>query len=162
MNSQRTSQFWLMSALLFLLPASGFGQVKEDVLRHLESQSEIAWENAQKIWNFAEPGYQEVESAKLLKDWLSAEGFHIESGIADIPTAFTATYGKGEPVIAIMGEFDALPGLAQNSVPYQDAPENKYYGHGCGHHLFGVASASAALAVAKSIKTGKINRKRID
>lgn len=156
MNSQTTSRIWLLSAFLFLLPASAFSQVKEDVLKHLESQSEIAWENAQKIWNFAEPGYQEVRSAKLLKDWLSSEGFKIETGIAGIPTAFTATYGKGEPVIAIMGEFDALPGLAQNSVPYQDAPQNKYYGHGCGHHLFGVASASAAIAVAKSIKAGEI------
>ncbi|MEW4490826.1 amidohydrolase [Thalassoglobus sp. JC818] len=112
---------------------------------------EVAWTNAKQIWEWAEPGYQEVNSSELLSSWLASEGFEIERGVAGIPTAFTATVGEGSPVIAILGEFDALPGLAQKSVPYKETPEGKDYGHGCGHHLFGVASATAAIAVGREI-----------
>lgn len=146
----------LLLATFFLRPSMVLGQAREKVLQVVNEQSETAWENAQKIWEYAEPGYQEVQSSELLKDWLQSAGFRIESGVAEIPTAFTASFGEGGPVIAIMGEFDALPGLAQKSVPYQEAPEDKYYGHGCGHHLFGVASAAAAIAVAESIKSGDV------
>ncbi|TWT57734.1 p-aminobenzoyl-glutamate hydrolase subunit B [Thalassoglobus neptunius] len=117
---------------------------------------EIAWTNAKQIWEWAEPGYQEANSSKLLSSWLASEGFEIERGVAGIPTAFTATIGNGSPVIAILGEFDALPGLAQAAVPYKATPEGKDYGHGCGHHLFGVASATAAIAVGREILNGDI------
>lgn len=131
-------------------------QTKRNVLSDVTSMENQAWTNAQQIWEWAEPGYQEFQSSKLLSDWLEDAGFRIERGVAEIPTAFTATIGEGKPVIAILGEFDALPGLAQNSVPYPETPDEKYYGHGCGHHLFGVASATAAIALAKQIQSGTL------
>jgi aminobenzoyl-glutamate utilization protein B len=89
----------------------------------------------------------------MLKD----AGFEIQTSVAEIPTAFTATYGSGKPVIGILGEFDALPGLAQQSVASrQPLDGTDGYGHGCGHHLFGVASATAVIAVAQQIKEGNI------
>ena len=65
------------------------------------------------IWNFAEVGYQEEKSSGLLKKTLSDEGFNINSGVAEIPTAFVAEYGSGRPIIGILAEFDALPGISQ-------------------------------------------------
>src|SRR5688572_30265623 len=100
------------------------------------------WEAAKKIWEWAEPGYQEVQSSKLLADMLSRHGFEIQHGVAQIPTAFTATVGSGSPVIGILGEYDALPGLSQKAVPTRESVRPGGFGHGCGHHLFGVASAS--------------------
>jgi len=115
-----------------------------------------AWEAALKIWSWAEPGYQEKKSSTLLADMLEAAGFEIERGLAEMPTAFTATFGTQPPVIAILGEFDALPGLSQQAVPVPKPVQAGGYGHGCGHHLFGVASASAAIALAEQIEAGQI------
>jgi aminobenzoyl-glutamate utilization protein B len=109
---------------------------------------------AQRIWEWAEPGYQEIKSSKLLADALESAGFRLERGVADIPTAFTATYGSGSPTIGILGEYDALPGLSQQAQPQRAARVGGGYGHGCGHHLFGAASAAAAIAVAEQIKSG--------
>lgn len=114
------------------------------------------WNIAKQIWQFAEPGYQETQSSKLLADTLEKAGFVVKRGVAEIPTAFTATYGEGKPVIGIMGEYDALPGLSQQAVPEQLAREGASYGHGCGHHMFGAASMSAAIAIAEQIKSGQI------
>jgi aminobenzoyl-glutamate utilization protein B len=122
----------------------------------VQQRAERGWEAACQIWDWAEPGYQEHRSSALLADWLEGEGFQVERGVAEIPTAFTATIGSGSPVIAILGEYDALPGLAQSAVPYRDAPAAGYYGQGCGHHLFGVASAMAALSLGEQIRSGKL------
>jgi aminobenzoyl-glutamate utilization protein B len=103
---------------------------------------------AKQIWGFAEVGYQEQKSSALLQSELKAAGFDVKAGVADIPTAFVASYGSGKPVIAIIGEFDALPGLSQESgvatrkPVVQDAP-----GHGCGHNLLGTGALAAAVAV---------------
>ncbi|MEZ4455960.1 MAG: amidohydrolase [Gemmatimonadales bacterium] len=102
---------------------------------------------ANKIWGFAEVGYHETRSSALLQDQLRAAGFTVEAGVADIPTAFVASWGQGKPVIAIIGEFDALPGLSQDAVPNRKALIDGGPGHGCGHHLFGTASTAAAIAV---------------
>ena len=91
-------------------------------------------------------GYQEEKSSALLQRTLIDAGFQINSGVADMPTAFTASYGTGYPVIAILGEFDALPGLSQNAVPEKQSAGG-LAGHACGHHLFGTASAAAAIAL---------------
>jgi aminobenzoyl-glutamate utilization protein B len=122
----------------------------------IAQRDEASWKVAKQIWGWAEPGYQEVQSAPLLAGMLEEAGFQVERGVADIPTAFQATYGAGEPVIGILGEFDALPGLSQDAVPYRQPREGGTYGHGCGHHLFGVASASAAIAVAEQIQSGNL------
>ena len=100
-------------------------------------------------------GYQEEQSSALLQKTLKEQGFQIEAGVAEIPTAFVASYGSGSPVIAILGEYDALPGLSQKAVPYK-ASNNGKAGHACGHHLFGTASAAAAIAIKNYLqKEGK-------
>jgi len=105
----------------------------------------VAW--AARLWDWAELGYQETRSAKLLRDALAAEGFRVESGVAGLPTAFVAEWGEGEPVIGILAELDALPGLSQAAVPRREAREAGAAGHACGHHLFGAGSTAAALGV---------------
>ncbi|MCO4822308.1 MAG: amidohydrolase [Flavobacteriaceae bacterium] len=130
-------------------------QSKEGVLDQLDSQSEKYASIAQEIWTLAEMGYQEEKSSALLQTTLKDEGFSIKTGVADIPTAFIAEYGSGSPVIAILGEYDALPGLSQQAVP-EKLSAGKVAGHACGHHLFGTASAAAAISVKNWMKANNI------
>ena len=102
---------------------------------------------ARDIWGFAEVGYQEEKSSARLQQELKEAGFDVKAGIALMPTAFVASYGSGKPVIAILGEFDALPGLSQQAIPVARPVAAGAPGHGCGHHLFGTASTAAAVAV---------------
>lgn len=102
---------------------------------------------ARQIWEWAEVGYKEERSSKLLQDSLEAEGFTIERGVAGIPTAFVASWGKDGPVIAILAEFDALPGINQDALPERAPIKGKGAGHACGHNLFGAGSLGAAIAV---------------
>ncbi|MEZ2445612.1 amidohydrolase [Chitinophaga sp. RCC_12] len=102
---------------------------------------------AKKIWSYAEPGYLEEKSAALLQTTLQQQGFTVKAGIAGIPTAFEASYGSGEPIIAILAEYDALPGLSQEAVPEKHPVKDGSPGHGCGHNLFGTASVAAAISV---------------
>jgi aminobenzoyl-glutamate utilization protein B len=99
------------------------------------------------IWGFAELGYHENKSSTLLQDQLKQAGFSIQAGVADQPTAFIASYGSGKPVIAILGEFDALPGLSQQAIATREAVVSGAPGHGCGHNLLGAGAALAAVAV---------------
>jgi aminobenzoyl-glutamate utilization protein B len=110
---------------------------------------------AMQIWNFAEVGYQETRSSALLQSQLDAAGFTVRAGVAEIPTAFVASFGSGKPVIAILGEFDALPGLSQQAVPERRAATDGAAGHACGHHLFGTGSMAAAIAVKEWLAAGK-------
>lgn len=116
----------------------------------------VGWENAKKIWDWSEPGYKETKSSALLSDWLESSGFRVKRGICGIPTAFVAEYGSGSPVIALLGEYDALPGLSQDAVPYQQPRSETSWGQGCGHHLFGVASAMAAIGLAQQMEKEKL------
>lgn len=111
---------------------------------------------ALQVWDFAELGYQEVKSSTLLQNALAEEGFTIQNGVAGIPTAFVASYGAGSPVIGILGEFDALPGLSQAAEPIRKPFMGKAAGHACGHHLFGVGSLATAVEIKNLIKAGKI------
>ncbi len=104
-------------------------------------------ETSKKIWQYAEMGYHEEKSSALLQQDLKSAGFSIQAGVADEPTAFIASYGSGKPVIAIMGEFDALPGLSQSAVPDRSPVVNAAPGHGCGHNLLGSGAALAVVAV---------------
>ncbi|MBS1946801.1 MAG: amidohydrolase [Bacteroidetes bacterium] len=108
------------------------------------------------IWSYAEVGYKEYKSSALLQQTLKDDGFSIEAGVAEMPTAFVATYGSGKPVIGILAEFDALPGLSQDSVPEKKPIPGMKSGHGCGHHLFGVASMAAGIELKKLIESGKL------
>lgn len=154
----RHLRFCIAVLIAGLLPNATvcFGQ-REALFETLAKREEQAWNAALQIWNWAEPGYQEEKSSALLANQLEGAGFRIERKVAGIPTAFTATFGSGRPVIGILGEFDALPGLSQEAVPYRQARDETKWGHGCGHHLFGVASTSAAIAVAEQIRSGAIN-----
>ncbi|MEL0315522.1 MAG: amidohydrolase [Halieaceae bacterium] len=102
---------------------------------------------ADALWEFSELGYLETQSSDILQQLLAEQGFSIEKSVAEIPTAFIASYGEGRPVIAILGEFDALPGISQAAVPYPSSIDGKPNGQACGHNLFGAGSMGAALAV---------------
>ena len=141
----KLTRITLVSALLTL--SSLTSQANEGVISSIETRSQQLTDLSDLIWDLAEVGYQETRSSEALKSALSAEGFSIESGVADIPTAFVASYGSGEPVIAVMGEFDALPGISQAAVPFEQKIEGKGAAQACGHHLFGAGSAGAAIAV---------------
>lgn len=133
---------------LFAVPAVAIAQVStSDVLAGLDARYAQTENIAQKIWDWSEVGYQEEKSSGLLKDTLRAEGFSIREGVADIPTAFVAEYGSGGPVIAILAEFDALPGINQNATPVRELIEGKDVSHACGHNLFAAGSTGAALAL---------------
>ena len=106
------------------------------------------------IWEFAELGLEEDKSSKLLAKVLEEAGFSVKMGVAEMPTAFVASYGNGKPVIAILGEYDALPGLSQVTKPIKEPLQRFAPGHGCGHNLLGVGSLGGALAVKEAIKAG--------
>jgi aminobenzoyl-glutamate utilization protein B len=134
--------------------------VLDGVLGGLESRRDHYADVAKRIWTFAEVGYQEQKSSGLLQSELASAGFTVKAGVADEPTAFVASWGSGKPVIAIVGEFDALPGLSQDVVPTRQPLASGAAGHACGHHLFGTASTAAAIAVKQWLesqhKTGTI------
>jgi aminobenzoyl-glutamate utilization protein B len=111
---------------------------------------------ALQIWDYAEVGYKEVKSSALLQKTLNDAGFAVKAGVADIPTAFVASYGSGSPVIGILAEFDALPGLSQQAVPDKAPFAGRNAGHGCGHHLFGTASVAAGIEIKKLIEAKKL------
>ncbi len=137
----------LFSGLSSFLFAQNLEKTKTQLIKQLDQQSEKYGNIAHQIWGFAEMGYQEFKSTKLLQETLKAEGFSIEAGVADMPTAFVASWGSGKPIIGILAEFDALPGLAQEAIPERKAIEGGKAGHACGHHLFGTGSTAAAIAV---------------
>ncbi len=120
---------------------------RDDLLRKMDDRSDHFGQLSRRIWEFAEVGYKEKQSSDLLRSELRAAGFQLRENVADIPTAFVASYGAGKPVIGILGEFDALPGLSQDSISEKKALTAGAPGHGCGHNLFGVASAFAAITV---------------
>jgi aminobenzoyl-glutamate utilization protein B len=109
-----------------------------------------------RIWAYAETALRENRSAKELADYAEAQGFKVKRGVAGMPTAFTAEYGTGKPIIGIMGEFDALPGISQKAQPTKEALEQGAAGHGCGHNLFGAGSLGAAVAIKELIQQGKL------
>lgn len=106
---------------------------------------------ARQIWDFAELGYQENRSSVLLQTELAKEGFKLTKGVAEIPTAFVAEWGSGGPVIGILAEFDALPGVSQAAVPVKQT-DAKTAAHACGHNLFGSGSVTAAIALSQWLK----------
>jgi aminobenzoyl-glutamate utilization protein B len=131
-------------------------RAKATALSWVEANAETLKRVNQNIWSFAETGLEEVRSSKELVDLLKAEGFTVEEGVAGMPTAFVATYGSGRPVIGILAEYDALPGLSQDKVPERREREGVQAGHGCGHSIFGTASTGAAIAAREAIASGAI------
>lgn len=123
---------------------------------YLDQQAEHYARLAQSIWSKAELGYLETESSTLLQQTLSDAGFTVRSGVADIPTAFVASYGEGGPVIGLLAEFDALPGISQSAAPEREVLAGKNAGHACGHHLLGAGSVAAAIAVARWLRDNNV------
>ena len=112
----------------------------------------------QAIWGYAEPGLEETRSSQELQDWLSESGFSVSAGVAGMPTAFVASYGEGEPVIAYLAEYDALLGVSQKAVPYREVRDDASIiaGHGCGHSVFGTGTTAAAIALAQVMALKKL------
>jgi aminobenzoyl-glutamate utilization protein B len=160
----RPSSLPILLALAFAtvagsLPAQA-RQVKSELAAAIDARKASYTAIADEIWSNAELGYQEHKSSGRLQAELKSAGFSVKSGGAGMPTAFVASYGSGKPVIGILAEFDALPGLSQGAVPVRTPVVEHGAGHACGHHLFGTASTAAAIAVkewmAKSGQQGTI------
>jgi aminobenzoyl-glutamate utilization protein B len=127
---------------------------KQKAVASIDRQSADMTRLSDQIWAFAETALRETRSAALLADYAETQGFEVERGVAEMPTAFVASYGKGRPIIGIMGEYDALPGISQKAQTSKEALEEGAAGHGCGHNLFGSASLAAAVAIKELIAAG--------
>lgn len=152
----------LISAAAFLLTAgtalaADVDGLKRDAWSWLDSQTQVLETANKNIWSYAEIGLAENKSSKELQDLLVDHGFSVESGVAGMPTAFVATYGNSGPVIGILAEFDALPGVSQAASPTPTLGPNPEAGHACGHSVFGVGSTGAALAIKELIAAGEID-----
>jgi aminobenzoyl-glutamate utilization protein B len=132
-------------------PSSNVNNWKQQSQQDIAAQYGKYKTIALQIWDYAEMGYKEERSSALLQQTLKENGFTVESGVAGIPTAFVANYGSGHPVIGILAEYDALPGLSQKAIPEKAPFENRNAGHGCGHHLFGTASVAAGIELKQLI-----------
>ncbi len=135
---------------------TAIGENKASVIASIEDKYASLTDLSDKIWSYEEIAFQETKSAEALASFAESHGFRVKRGVAEIPTALVAEYGSGEPIIGILGEFDALPGLSQRTVPTKDPLNEGAPGHGCGHNLFGVASLGAAIAVKELIEAGKL------
>jgi aminobenzoyl-glutamate utilization protein B len=129
---------------------------KKEVVASIEKHREALIKISDSIWALAETAFNESESSRILADYAEKNGLTVTRGVADIPTAFTATYGSGSPVISILGEFDALPGISQKATPVKEPLEPGAAGHGCGHNMFGTASLGSAIAIKELMEAGKI------
>jgi aminobenzoyl-glutamate utilization protein B len=154
-----------ITLLLVLIAFSAYSQKsktptitpnKKSVIQSVDNHAAEMTGISDKIWAAEETAFNETQSSNLLADYAEANGFKVERGVAETPTAFVATYGSGKPVIGILGEFDALPGLSQNKVPTKSPLHEGAAGHGCGHNLFGTASLGAAIAIKEQIASGKL------
>jgi len=129
---------------------------KAKIVTSVENHKSDLIKISDEIWANAETAFEETKSSNLLADYAEKNGFKVERGVAGMPTAFVATYGSGKPVISVLGEFDALPGISQKAQPTKEALEKGSAGHGCGHNLFGTGSLGAAIAIKELIEQGKI------
>lgn len=149
----------LFTCLMVYLCGICFGQNSDNkaaVIASIEAQSDDLIKISDEIWALAETAFEESGSAELLASYAEKNGFRVERGVAEMPTGFTAEYGEGHPIIGILGEFDALPGLSQDVNPEKTPLKEGGAGHGCGHNLFGAGSLGAAVAIKELIAAGKL------
>lgn len=142
--------------IIFFLFLVNICEAQNDIPEFLNQKFTYYSELSDKIWKFAEPGYLEEKTSAALISELSISGFIIKKGVGEMQTAFVASYGSGYPVIAILAEMDALPGLSQEAIPARKPLALNAYGHGCGHNLFGVGSVAAAVAIKNWMEKSKI------
>ncbi len=147
----------MLNALQVLAQSStALSDNKKQILASIATHEKALIGISDSIWKYAETAWNETKSAKILSDYAEAQGFKVERGMAEMPTAFIATFGSGKPIIAVMGEFDALPGLSQKTQPTRAAFTENAPGHGCGHNMFGAASLGSAVAIKELIAKGKL------
>ena len=147
-------------SILFSLDITAQGKIsknKKAIINSLENKRERLIEISDNIWEAAEPALLEFKSSKYLSDYAEENGFTVERGVAGIPTAFTAKFGSGRPIIGIMGEFDANPGISQKKQPTKEPLVKGAAGHGCGHNIYGTGSLAAAVAIKELIESGEIS-----
>ena len=126
---------------------------KQTAWEEIDKKSSEIFTASDEIWGCAETAFTEEKSMKILCDVLKAEGFTVETGLADVKTAFKGTFGSGKPVIGILGEFDALSGLDQEAGATEKiVVHDGASGHGCGHNMLGTASLSAAIGIKKYLE----------
>ncbi len=130
---------------------------KQEALQEVEQLRGPLQELAQALWRYAETALQEYHSAKLLTSTLEAEGFQLQQGVGGMPTAFVAEWGSSRPIIGILAEYDALPGVGNDPVPArQPRADGVTSGHGCGHNLFGAASTIGAIVLKRLMERHQI------
>jgi aminobenzoyl-glutamate utilization protein B len=129
---------------------------KPAIIQSVDSRSDKLIKMSDEIWALAEIAFEETNSAKILADYAEEEGFRVSRAVAEMPTGFIAEYGSGSPIIGILGEFDALPGISQKTQPTKEPFKQGAGGHGCGHNLFGVGSLAAAIAIKDMMKENKL------
>ena len=125
---------------------------KEVALDWIEENQEMIIDIHQRIWELAEVGLQEIKTANILIEILQKEGFEVEKEVAGMPSAFIATYGQGKPVVGIMGELDALPGISQKPLPYKEPLKEGDAGHGCGHNGYATTALAGGIAVKRAME----------
>src|SRR6188768_4017964 len=129
---------------------------KAKLITAMDAKASHYGDLSRKVWEFSEVGYKETRSAAALIAELKANGFDVQEGVAATPTAFVASWGTGKPIIGIMAEYDALPGLSQFDTPEKKARVEGDPGHGCGHNLLGTASVAAAIATKDELLAKKL------
>jgi aminobenzoyl-glutamate utilization protein B len=120
---------------------------KQVALSWIDENEKRFIEISDEVWEYAELGLLEHKTSKLLADEIERHGFEVERGVADMPTAFVATWGSGSPTIGVLGELDALAGISQKPVPYRDPVVEGAPGHGCGHNIHGTGGMAGAVAI---------------
>ncbi len=146
----------LSLALTQTMQSQRMSSSKKAIVASVEAHKDKLIAISDSIWALAETAFEEDDSAEILASYAEKNGFNVQRGVAGMPTAFVATYGSGRPIISVLGEFDALPGISQKAQPTKSPLNEGAAGHGCGHNLFGAGSLGAAIAVKEMIESGKI------
>lgn len=143
-------RYFCCLVLVMLLANTAIGELsaeKQKVVSSIDSKNDEYTNISRQIWEWAELAFVEFQSSKLLQGTLKKEGFEVQSEVAGMPTAFVASFGHGKPIIGLLAEFDALPGMSQEVCPEQKPLVKGAAGHACGHNLLGVGCTAAAIAV---------------
>ncbi len=153
---KKLTLLYVLSMITLSVSAQKLSKNKQAVIAAVEKHEKELIRISDEIWSVAETAFEETQSAEILASYAEKNGFKVDRGVAGMPTAFVATYGSGSPVISVLGEFDALPGLSQKTEPTKNPLNEGEPGHGCGHNMFGAASLGAAIAIKEQIEAGKI------
>jgi len=156
MKTNQLLTVFLCFTVTITISQNKLSKTKKAIIASVEKHEANLIKISDEIWALAETAFEENKSAKLLANYAEKQGFKVERGVAGMPTAFVATYGSGSPIISVLGEFDALPGISQQAQPTKNPINEGAPGHGCGHNLFGSASLGAAIAIKELIESGKI------